>query len=250
MPIVLLDGDILVSGNAIASSTECCCVYEPDIECPLRRADGSVVTALGGPWDAMIKIQCWGGSIFPGRARQVQNGVTVFDVEWERWSWYEYIAQTVDSNGVDAYGDQFEFKWFSTFQMQVPVVGQYYYDDSEGRWNISVSAYNPDRSFLDIHIKQIDRRRCILYGHVGVEYDYNPMTMAFPTAQELLQKITFNQTWRWQSVLQNGTLGSVSVVPVVGYTITYERGPGESIIPTSTLTNPVGPQPSVTITIL
>jgi hypothetical protein len=126
------------------------------------------------------------------------------------------------------------------------------YTDADGvSWEILANVTNTNKT-LDIHLNDLTGNYCILYGHIGVEYSFRPLTNTDTYTSEQIQQVyDYATTWRWQVPITGRSLGSVFFTPVVAvknyYTgVIFEDGSYESVQSNAI---PIGPVPEVTITL-
>ena len=187
--------------------------------------------------------------MYPGRYTLTANGNVQNDFELLEWNWYS-ITQQVHAPG-DPGLDSNEAKSFSAVNMLRPDLSGAYTDANGVEWLLNANLTNSNTN-IDIHTEQISATSCILYGHVGVEYDTKPYTSEYVyTAETIVQVYNYSQTWRWQATITSGTVGAVSYTPVIGlknfYTgVIFNDGSYESAI---SYAGPFGPTPVVTITV-
>ena len=187
--------------------------------------------------------------MYPGRLALIQNGTVQYDFVLSEWNWFVRTEQ-VHAPG-DPGLDGSETKSFSAQNMLRPDESGAYTDANGVEWELNSNNQSTNR-ILDIHQKQISATSCILYGHVGVEYDTRPYTSEYVyTAETIVEVYNYTQTWRWQATITSGTVGAVSYTPVTGlknsYTgVIFNDGSYESATSTA---GPFGPTPVVTITV-
>jgi hypothetical protein len=212
---------------------------------------GSLCSSIlnGTDWNVALDISCWGGNLYPGRTKLMHDGVVDLDIEVLEWNWFLYneTRRTPGEPGQDGQ----ESKFFSAVQMLRPTATGPYTDADGVSWEILANVTNTNQT-LDIHLNDLTGNYCILYGHIGVEYGFRPLTNTYTYTSEQIQQVyNYATTWRWQVPITGRSLGSVSCTPVIAlknyYTgVIFEDGSYESAQSTAI---PIGPVPEVTITL-
>lgn len=223
-----------------------CCNPNPIDPCLIivnnaRKSTGEI------DWYVALDIECWGGSMFPGRYKDVENGIVITDNELQLWQWY-FANRQAHPWGEPGFNGQ-EVKAFSGYSVLLPSLGGGYTDQNGDSWFITTNPNNSG-TVLDLHVKQISSTVCVLYGHVGVEYTFYPHTSEnYYTNETAAMIYLYNQTWRWQSTITNGTPGGVSVSPVIGELREVLGVEQDGTLIGRVTSGTFGPTPQVTITL-
>ena len=146
-------------------------------------------------------------------------------------------------NGEIAY--QFDSGWYWEYYVLDSGTGageKKVFSAGLARWQLSLPEGYEYSDFGQVYgTKVLSATECLLYGHVNVQYSLRPENASPPDYGAWLD---YNSLWRWESTITNGVHGGVSMVPVVGYQITYDET-GQLINETD---ESYGPEPTVTLT--
>lgn len=192
-----------------------CCV--PPEPCSVFVGSEKVAITSLDPLD-WLDVACWGGAVPGGTTTLLLNGDIAYEFD-SGWYWEYYVLDS----GTGAAEKEVFSAGLERWQLSVPE--EYEYTEVAGLYGTKV----------------ISATECLLYGHVNVQYSVRPENADPPNYGAWLD---YNSLWRWESTITNGVPGDVSMVPVVGYQITYDET-GQNINETAAS---YGPTPTVTLT--
>ena len=225
MPIVTRGGNILLRNGAIATSTACCCGPPPDPCYVLIGGTRVPVTSLVP--ENVLDVSVWGGAVPDGTVTRIRDGELLYQYA-SGWEWQLYVEDT-----------GFTSLWKSDVK---------YFSADPGKWTFPVPpGYGYSVIGGLIKPKQISATECIIYGHVVVLYNFDPGSNA-GTPRDCAAKLDYNMLWRWQCTLTDSIPGPVSVVPVLGYRITYAADANGDCQNITDEVASIGPTPTVTLT--